>query len=292
MPTTDGVPQWQQVPIISGRTASTLLHAEPGRMEVSLDLGRSRQAVLVEQDAIVLPDGNRVGKELLRAEFSEPQDCLRLDGGCPRKVYRYSEREHRWCKLYQPFEGMAPTIVINGMTMHAITRTDPWSDAEDKVGAVPQRTGRALDTCCGLGYSAQLLAQRYERVVSCEVDRNVLEVASVNPWSRGLFCTERLRIYPGDMRYLLAEYEEESLACIFHDPPTIYQAGELYAAVLYRRFAELLQRGGVLYHYVGTPGGRMGHAYAQGVIQRLQESGFEGVRRAYGGVVAEKSRRH
>jgi len=261
-----GVPNWQRVPIVSGRTARRILDSPPGGLRVSLDLGRSETELRIERDAVVLPDGSRIGRDDLERAFSDLEDCIRLDGGC-RKVYSYSESERKYYKLFQPFENLAPTIVINGATMHAIVGTDPWSDAEQKVASVPMRGGRCLDTCCGLGYSAQLLSARFDAVTTCEVDANVLDIAAVNPWSEGLFCAPSITVRNEDMRRVLAGSAPGSLQCIFHDPPTVYQAGELYAEALYRRFARVLAPGGALYHYVGEPGKYLGRDYAGGVMQ-------------------------
>lgn len=282
------VPEWQEVPLVSGRTARRMLATEAGTLHVSLDLGLTEDGITAQKDVFRLPDGTRVPRGDLEEAFGEPEDCVRLAEGDCRKVYRYSDARKKFYKLYQPFEDDAPTIVINGMTMHAITRTDPWTDAQEKVQSVPERAGRCLDTCCGLGYTAQILARRFGRVTTCEVDANVLAVASVNPWSRLLFQTSNLEVRQQDVRYLLAEVPEGHFACIFHDPPTVYLAGQLYSEVLYRRFLQVLERGGVLYHYVGVPGERRGQDYARGVMRRLREAGFKRVERAKDGVKAVK----
>jgi predicted methyltransferase len=284
------VPAWQRVPIVSGRTAGRMLRAEEGTLEASLDLGRSRALLRVEAGAFLLPDGARVARAELADALSDPEDCVCLGGGACRKVYIFSESERKYYKLFQPFEDRAPTIVINGATMHAIVGKDPWTDAAGKVACVPERPGQVLDTCCGLGYSAQLLAACCERVVTCEVDANVLEVAAVNPWSEGLFTAPNIEVRHADLRDVLDACGPGRFGCVFHDPPTVYQAGELYAGSLYRRFCAALWRGGVLYHYVGEPGGRHGQDYAAGVMRRLRNAGFSRVRRVTGGVLAFKGR--
>jgi predicted methyltransferase len=127
--------------------------------------------------------------------------------------------------------------------------------------------------------------------VSCEVDRDVLLMAALNPWSQGYFSTEGLEIRCVDVEDFVASAGNQSFGCIFHDPPTIYVAGELYSGELYRHFARILRPGGVLYHYVGTPGARHGQDYAAGVMRRLREGGFAGLRRVTGGVLGRLPRR-
>jgi len=286
----EGFPIWRRTIVISGRTARRIVEARPGTLGLSLDLGRTSADVAVEADGVVLPDGCRVAKDDLLDSFSDPEDCIELTAEGPRKVYLYSEARRRYYKLFQPVEGRPPTVVINGATMHAIVGKEPWQDQTDKVAQLPARRGACLDTCCGLGYSAQLLAQAgFRPMVTCEEDANVLAVAAVNPWSEGLW-QAGVELVREDVRRLLASSPADRFACIFHDPPTVHQAGELYAEELYREFARVLVPRGSLYHYVGAPGRRIGRDYARGVIRRLQSAGFEDVRRAVSGVLARRAR--
>ena len=212
-----------------------------------------------------------------------------MQDGHPRKVYIYSERTGKYYKLFQAQEDHAPTIVIAGATMHAIVDMDPWEDAEEKVSALRGRGGECLDTCFGLGYSAQLLPGRgFERVLTCEVDPNVLRIARINPWSGPAFQREDVEIVRRDVREFLADCEPERFAAVFHDPPTIHQAGELYSGDLYREFARVLGPRGWLYHYVGEPGAKSGRDYTRGVMRRLQDAGFTRTQRRARGVLCRR----
>ena len=281
------LPQPHRMPVISGRAARRLVDSDDGVLEVSLDLGPSRASVAIDGAEVLLPDGQRLAKTELAASFSSPEDCIEICPDACRKVYIYSEAERKYYKLYQPYEGRAPTVVINNAAMHAIVGKDPWQNAAEKVGTLPARRGECLDTCCGLGYSAQLLAREgFERITTCEVDPNVLQVAAANPWSQRLFTGRKIEIVQSDVRRFIESCPDGRFACIFHDPPTILHAGELYAGALYAQFARAMSAGGVLYHYVGEPGGRTGRDYARGVMRRLQQRGFAHVRRVVGGVLA------
>jgi len=281
--------QWQAGIVISGWTARRLLAAGGRELDISPDLGRTRAAVIVGEHDVKLPGGERVTKEALSRELSSPEDCARISGGACRKIYVYDDSKRRHYKLYQPVEDRPPTIIINGASMHPIVGTDPWKAVAAKVATVPRKSGECLDTCCGLGYSAQMLLRAgFRLVVTCEVDANVLDMAALNPWSEGLFNSPRIRIVQDDVREFLARCESGRFAAVFHDPPTVFQAGELYSEQLYREFARVLRRGGVLYHYVGAPGGRVGRDYARGVMRRLREAGFSGVKRVTDGVLARR----
>ena len=281
------LPELKELPVVTGRTIRKLLRCSAGTVNVSLDLGLTPSTVSVTEDSVELPDGFAVDREELDEAWRHPEDCVVLsEKGCI-KAYLYSDERGKYYKLYQHEEGLAPTIVINNATMHSVVRMGPWEDEIRKVQALPEREGECLDTCCGLGYSAQLLAEAgFERVVTCEEDPNVLEIAAINPWSRDLFRRRRIDLHDCDMRDYMAECSDNSFPLIFHDPPTVYQAGELYSEELYREFARLLEPGGVLYHYVGEPGRNRGQDYAGGVLDRLHEAGFRSTERCHGGVLA------
>jgi len=275
--------------IISGRTVQEVISARSGMLQISLDLGRTQGSVSIRSDVVTLPEGASVPMAALRELRLKPEDCVVLQDGCWQKIYIFSETKSTYYKLYQPVADKAPTIIINGATMHAIVGKDPWQYTVDKVATVPRFMGECLDTCCGLGYSAQLLAaRRTGRVTVCEVDRYVLEVGSVNPWSEGLFTDAQIDIVQSDLRQYVAESASNRFGCVFHDPPTVYQAGELYSGELYGQFARVLRAGGVLYHYVGAPGRRVGQDHSRGVMRRLQSAGLVRVRRVTDGVLAFK----
>jgi predicted methyltransferase len=283
------VPRWQKVAVISGRVAERLLQSEAGAVEVSLDLGRYGHTVLREPEEVALPDGTRVSLQVLAGAVSSPEDCIEIRPGECRRVYTYDESRRTYYKLYQPREGVAPTIVINGATMHPIVGTDPWQGTLETVRVLPPRSGECFDTCCGLGYSAQMLIRAgFSRVVTCEVDPNVLAIAARNPWSEDLFADERIEIVPTDLRQFARVCGDARFDCVFHDPPTIQQAGELYGEDLYRQLARVLKPSGILYHYVGAPGARRGQDYVRGVIRRLRSAGFARPKRVTGGVLAQK----
>jgi len=281
------VPDMNKVPIVSGRTIHRLMQCSTGPVSVSLDLGLSQSTVNKTRDELQLPEGYVVDLEEMNDAWRHPEDCVVLsEKGCV-KVYLYSEERGKYYKLYQHEADAAPTIVINNATMHSIVRMGPWEDETSKVDSLPRHQGACLDTCCGLGYSAQLLVKAgFERVVTCEEDPNVLQIASVNPWSRDLFRRREIEIHEADLRDYVAQCSKNSFPLVFHDPPTVYQAGELYSEELYREFARILKPGGVLYHYVGEPGRNRGQDYAGGVMDRLNEAGFRSTRRIHGGVLA------
>ncbi|MCD6416137.1 MAG: hypothetical protein J7M08_05515 [Planctomycetes bacterium] len=286
-------PEWKKTTVISGRTARRLLDLDGGHIKISPDLGKTTGLATAHPAYVALPDGQEVSKDALADSFSDPEDCIEIRQGTPSKIYFYDEERRKYYKLFQSAAGRPPTIVINGATMHSIVDMDPWEGAERKVAAVPARGGQCWDTCCGLGYSAQLLAAGpFDHVLSTEVDPNVLAVAALNPWSEGLFSRANIELLHADLLEFVEDCPERRFACVFHDPPTIYQAGDLYSRRLYEALRRVLRPGGLLYHYVGAPGQRLGRDLAGGVMRRLHDAGFCETRRVHDGVLCARPREY
>jgi hypothetical protein len=175
--------------------------------------------------------------------------------------------------------------------MHRIKGIDPHQDTLKKIRTIAPLTGRVLDVCTGLGYTAIESAKTAEQVVTIELDPTVLEVARLNPWSRHLFQHPRIHQVIGDAYEEIASFDAESFSRIIHDPPMFSLAGDLYAGEFYQRLFRLLSRKGRLFHYIGDLDSRSGRNVAKGVVRRLQEAGFSRVVRRPGafGLVAYKS---
>ncbi len=273
---------------LSGWTAEELTTSKAGKINISLDLGLS--SVTVDKDAhnLCLPDGGVIEIEQIVEAVSKPEDCITIEGRHAGKIYFFSEEHCKYYKLFQYEKDQCPTIVINNATMHRIKGVNPWSDVQAKINTIPsQKGGKCFDTCCGMGYSAQVLASKFHfSVVTCERDKYVLETAALNPWSKPLFTDSRITIQPRDMRECLPEFPDNYFNMIFHDPPTIFQAGELYSEELYNEFARVIRTKGFLYHYIGTPGKKQGKNYSRGIANRLKNAGFYKINECYGGLKA------
>jgi hypothetical protein len=154
---------------------------------------------------------------------------------------------------------------------------DPVEDTRRKIATLGPVTGAVLDTATGLGYTAVAAANTAERVVTIEVDSEVLELARLNPWSRDLFDNPKIEQQIGDSSELIRDCADQSFQHIIHDPPMITLAGDLYSTALYRELHRVLRRGGRLFHYIGDPDSPGGSNTTRGVIRRLQEVGFRRV---------------
>jgi len=170
----------------------------------------------------------------------------------------------------------APTLEIDGNHMHRIEGTTPWEDAREKILRAGVKTGhKVLDTCTGLGYTAIHSALAGAEVLTVEIDANVIELATYNPWSWEL-SNPRIKMILGDVCEVIKDLENENFDRVIHDPPRFSaRTGDLYGRELYSDFYRVLKKGGVLLHYVGSPGKARGLDLARSVARRLQEVGFE-----------------
>ncbi len=122
--------------------------------------------------------------------------CFVVEGNSAVKIQRFSEQFNRFYSLMPT--GRAPTLLISGIPMHRIKGTDPHQDTLTKIRAASPDGGPLLDTATGLGYTAIQAARTAARVVTIELDPEVLAVARLNPWSRSLFDNPRIEQIVGD----------------------------------------------------------------------------------------------
>lgn len=263
--------------VLSSYQAKPLLVAREQALSsasISLDLGLTTGRVELEPDRVVFSHGGEwlpwadveaiAGSELV---------CFAVEDNSAVKIQRYSEQFDRFYSL-MPTSG-APTLLISGIPMHRIKGTDPHRDTLTKIRAASPDSGPLLDTSTGLGYTAIQAARTAARVVTVELDPEVLAVARLNPWSRSLFDNPRIEQIVGDTLEELPGFAGGAFSRIIHDPPTFNLAGELYSAACYRQLFRVLKRGGRLFHYIGDLDSKSGHSVMKGVIRRLQEAGFE-----------------
>jgi len=262
------------------------LHVEPlllarqaGRetATTSLDLGLSQVELALEAEGVVLPGGEPLPWDEVERIAGNPSACFAFEEGKAYKIQRFSEVRNRVNVLLPT--GRAPTVLISGVQMHRVRDVDPWQDTETKIRTIAPVTGRVLDTCTGLGYTAIAAARTASEVVTIELDPAMLEVARLNPWSRPLFENPRIHQIVGDTLDEVETLADGSVARIIQDPPMFNLAGDLYSGEFYRALYRVLASRGRLYHYIGDPESRSGRSVTNGAMRRLQEAGFSRVLR-------------
>jgi predicted methyltransferase len=262
-------------PVLSHFQATVLLDARQAgeaSVEASLDLGLTTSEVSIEAERVSFPGGHWLLWEDVEEIVRNESVCYLIEDGDAFKIQRFSETLNRFYSL-MPTSG-APTLLVSGIPMHRIKGIDPYRDTQAKIRTLAPISGRVLDTCTGLGYTAIAAARTADAVLTIELDPAVLEVAGLNPWSRRLFEDARIQQVVGDSYEEVQAFEDSSFSRIIHDPPMFSLAGDLYSAETYRHLYRILKAKGRLFHYVGDLSSRSGRNVIKGVVRRLQDAGF------------------
>ena len=278
-------------PIISHFQVKEILKGfqeKKDRVEVSLDLGLTTAPLLLANNEVVFPDGQKLNLKQLKKIQKNEQKCYFVVDNDIQPVNVFSEQTG-WMRTLYPTKS-APTTLVSGFLMHRIKNIDPLTDTKKKVGVLGNiHGGEILDTCFGLGYTAIELAKS-GKVTTVEIDPGAIELARLNPYSSPLFSNSQIEIILGDIREVIKSFSDNQFSSVLHDPPSFRIADELYSLDFYKELYRILKNGGVLFHYIGDPESPLGMRVTKGVIERLKEVGFfhiEQKKEAFG-VVAVK----
>lgn len=261
-------------PVLTKWVVDEVLEArEAGLTEayVSLDMGLSKERVLIKGDFVVI----RGIEVKLSSLMNVKNEYVYLvdEKGLSRISFF---KDGKYYKLRAVNGYTAPTLEISGVHMHRVKDVTPWIDSKMKVRALGASRGDViLDTCTGLGYTAiNCVNYGAWRVYTVEVDLNVLKIAELNPWSKGL-SNERIKVIHGDVTKVIHEFSDCFFNKVLHDPPRFSMAGELYSSSFYEEVYRVLKPGGRMFHYTGYPGEKYrGKSLRSGVADRLKKAGF------------------
>ncbi|MGE5123110.1 MAG: class I SAM-dependent methyltransferase [Acidobacteriaceae bacterium] len=267
--------------ILSHFQAKALLEARASGASsamVSPDLGISVAQVQLEARGARFNQDELLSWEAVASIAASPSVCYVLEHGEAKAIQFYSQEAQRLYSLYPT--GGAPSMLVSGVPMHRVKGTSPDRDTQEKIRAIKPVVGQVLDTATGLGYTAIQAARTGEQVITVEVERDVLEVCRLNPWSQELFHNPKITQMIGDSCEVIAGFPAGRFSRVIHDPPAFNLAGDLYSGEFYRELYRVLNNHGRLYHYVGDPESKSGHSITAGVMRRLEQAGFRQVRRA------------
>lgn len=263
---------------LRGRAASK---PETTAETYSIDLGRRRCKLFMSSTGVHLSkDGCTFAtwKELQSMSKSGRVGAFQcyLDDSPPQRIAAMSVCS-RPASL-RPIEHAPPTLMLGGFGMHRFSGTDPARDTAAKIAAAGVR-GCVLDICTGLGYTA-IAAAKNENVCSVttiELDPAVIEIQSMNPWSRELFTDSKISCIVGDATEVLCTLPDATFDTVLHDPPAQALAGDLYSAEFYVQLRRVCTKGATLFHYIGNPRSTASGRLFRGVQRRLEEAGFHRV---------------
>ncbi|HLC79145.1 MAG TPA: methyltransferase [archaeon] len=189
-----------------------------------------------------------------------------------------------------------PALRINAVPMHRFAKIDPKEHTARIIEAAKPH-GKVLDICTGLGYSAIACAKKNEvrKVVTIEIDEQVIAIAKMNQASKALFENKKIAQIIGDAALEISNFADFEFDCIISDPPTFTMATELYTPKFYSELFRVLKKSGTLWHYAAEPG-KAGvkkdpKKLGLNIAKKLEEAGFIGVQidGKSTGVVARKN---
>lgn len=230
---------------------------------------------MVQADGGVSVRGQALSSASLKKAAKKDKQVFAVEEGGLRAIKVFSDTTG-WVRSLCPTDG-APTTLVGGFPMHRIRRTDPWEDSKSKIAALGEIKGDALDTCAGLGYTAILLAEQADSVLTIDLDEGALEIARQNPWSDRLFSNERIERQVGDAREVLGS-RSNAFDMILHDPPSPSLSGDLLSEEFYSQLARVARPGCRLFHYIGDPESALGQRHYPGIMERLKKAGWKGIR--------------
>ena len=246
------------------------LEQEEEEITISLDLGRTTTKVTLRDSEWDSTQLEKIAKDPSTVYFIEDGDA-----------FKAAISGTQFYKLMPSGTGTAPALVISGVAMHRVKDMDPRKDASMKAKLCAKSGDEMLEICTGLGYSTiECLNRGIRSITTIEKDTDVIQLASINPWSKELFSDSRVTLIQGDATEKISELKDSSFNAILHDPPTFSMGSSLYTREFYTELYRVLKRKGVLFHYVGSPGAKYRRRDVQkGVIQRLRDVGFKQVQR-------------
>jgi len=276
--------------IISHSQAQQLLEAQNKRLEyleISLDLGLSKTKVSIESNFFIFPENQKINGFELKKAIKNDASCFLIKGNALIKFQLFSEQTKKYYKLVPTKD--APTLEISGVRMHVTKGMTPIEDTKRKIESVSPIKGMVLDTCMGLGYTAILASKNADFVITCEKDENVVEIASLNPWSKELFNNKKISILKGSIFEEAKILKSSMFDAVIHDPPRLSLATELYSLQFYQQLFRVLKKRGMIYHYTGSPGSKNRKINITGNVgKRLGTAGFREIKKAHYGLTARK----
>jgi predicted methyltransferase len=260
--------QAMNVPILTNTQIQILKNmldtqSEIGDVEMSLDLGISLTKIQInpiEKEFVIGNNRIRIPKS-----FDETKEiCYAIMENCIFPMESYDEKTGFYYKLAPGTT--KPYLIISSTRMHK----EPFH----KYLETQRFTGTILDAGTGLGYTAIIAAKTADKVITVEIDPNVLYYARFNPHSRALFENPKIEIVEGDITNVIKSFPDAHFDFLIQDGGTVKHSGDFFSQNQSHQLHRVLKLGGKLYFYLPNPQSNKGRDFASEQINRLKNAGF------------------
>ncbi len=231
-------------------------------LEIPTDLGKSKRKVKIDGDFLII-DEKKVNINIKIVDNT----VYYIDNNELKPVEIFSQKTNRLYKLVPTKDW--PTVTISSTPMHKVSFSSPKQDTKAKLRALGEIKGKALDTCMGAGYTATLLSKKCD-VDVFEIDKNMIDIAKFNPYSKELF-EDKIKVNNKDIFEEIKKIKDNTYDVIIHDPPTFKYAPMLYSSEFYTELKRVLKPHGKLYHYTPRPNVKSGRDFPKEVEKRLEK---------------------
>lgn len=266
------------LPIISSdelRKIRNAIENKKQETEASLDLGITKTKIRLGSSCFYF------GESAIEIPGIRDDDksCYVVSGRELQKVQFFSNG-----KLYKLVPtSNRPILQISGTSMHKKEFVERIE--KDRL------TGKVLDSGTGLGYTAVAAAKTAAQVITVEMDRTVIDIARLNPYSKDLFEKSNIKQVSGDIVDEIKKFSDSEFDFAVFDAGTPHSSSSFFSLANYREAYRVLKKKGRIYHYLPRAHISRGRDFGAEAISRIKKAGFARIKRNMLGsyAVAEKS---
>ncbi|MBI2671870.1 methyltransferase [Candidatus Woesearchaeota archaeon] len=230
-------------------------------IEVSLDLGLSRTKIRLDKKGFFL---NNLLIKIPKIREKD-KSCYVVNENKLEKVQFFSEETNNMYKLIPT--SFRPILKISGTSMHKKEFVDRIK--KDRLN------GKVLDSGTGIGYTAIAAAKTAEEVITIEADKNVIEIAKLNPYSQELFNNKKIKLSIEDLIQHIKKFKREEFDYLIFDAGNKKDFGNFFSLENYKEAYRILKNKGRLYNYIPKHQIKRGRDFSSEIINRIKQAGFK-----------------
>ncbi len=256
------------IPILSSKTIRKInenIKKEYNSLEVSLDLGKTKTRISLLKEGFIIGE-NKIKTKKIR---KDDKSCYIPVNGKIEKVQYFSDDTKSLYKLVPT--SYRPILQISGTSMHKKAFVERIE--KEKL------RGKVIDSGTGLGYTAIAASRTAKEVFTFEIDKNVIEIAKLNPYSKKLFRKKNIKLKIGDITKEMKKMRKDEFDYAIFDPGTPKSSGEFFSLRNYKEAFRIIRKGGKIYHYLPKHHIKRGRDFGAEVIKRIKKAGFSEIER-------------